>query len=296
MRKRLQLIASLLAAYAAIVGTAGPAQTASKATYYVSLGDSAAAGFQPHGPSSRGYADELHRRMKAKMPNLKLLKLGCPGESAETLQSGTGGPCRGPQLKKAVGSLRTHRGRVAFVTVNIGVNDVLEACLTGPAPAIDPLCVRREVPRVQARLASIIRTLKKAAPGVPIAGMSYWDPFLGLWTFPDLPGVGMGLAVINNRSMQHLNAGLAATYQDGGALFADVAGPEYFDIANFDRLVQTRWGTVPVNVARACTWTWFCPGTRFQGDPHPTTTGYRVVADAFEAVLRSSAHRRDQGG
>jgi lysophospholipase L1-like esterase len=256
-----------------------------EATYYVSLGDSAAAGYQPVGSYSRGYADQLHRRIQATVPQLRLLKLGCPGETAESLISGTDSPCdypSGSQLNEATGFLQTHPGQIAFITINIGVNDVLDRCLNGLTGIIDFLCVRRAMPALQADLASIIEALRDAAPGVPIAGMSYWDPFLGFWTFDP---VGKVVAVIDNRSMQALNAGLADTYQDEGALFADVAGPEYFNIGDFTDLVSTRWGRVPVNVANACRWTWFCAGSPFQGDPHPNTMGYGIIADAFQAVL-----------
>jgi hypothetical protein len=43
-----------------------------------------------------------------------------------------------------------------------------------------------------------------------------------------------------------------------------------------------------VNVANACTWTWFClvpPGPPIGFDVHATSEGYGVIADAFEVVL-----------
>jgi hypothetical protein len=159
--------------------------------------------------------------------------------------------------------------------------------------SIDPLCVRRVVPALQADLASIIRALHVAAPRVRVAGMSYWDPFLGLWTLSPIAQeiaavdpIGKAVAVNNNQSMRELNRGLQSTYQDEGALFADVAGPKYFNIEEFSPLVSTKWGTVPANVATACKWTWFCAGSPAEFDPHPRTTGYGIIADAFQAVLR----------
>lgn len=270
----------------ALLGTASPAHGSTESTYYVSLGDSAAAGYQPLGSDSHGYADQVHQRMQATRPELELLKLGCSGETAKTLISGTGSPCdypSGSQLNEATNFLRSHPGQIAFITINIGVNDVLERCFNGLTGVINILCVQRAMPGLQADLAAIIEALRDAAPGAPIAGMSYWDPFLGLWT---LSPIGKALAVIDNRSMQELNAGLEVAYRDGSVLFADVAGPEYFNIADFTHLVSTRWGRVPVNVANACMWTWFCAGSGFEGDPHPNTTGYGIIADAFQAVLR----------
>jgi len=135
---------------------------------------------------------------------------------------------------------------------------------------------------VRANLATILRAIHTAAPGVPVAGMSYWNPFLGLWvTGPE----GAQQARAASYAMQALNAALVSTYRDEGALVADVAGPAYFDIANFDQSTLTRWGPVPTNVATACRWTWFCRRPPLGPDPHPTTRGYGVIADAFAAVL-----------
>jgi len=117
---------------------------------------------------------------------------------------------------------------------------------------------------------------------VPVAGMSYFDPFLGFWIFGS---IGQKLAQIDNEGFQAMNAGLVSTYQDEGALVADVAGPEFFNIGDITDLVATKWGLVPVNVANACTWTYFCRRGPLGGDVHPNTKGYGVIADAFEAVL-----------
>lgn len=268
-----------------LVSTTGSAAAAGPTMYYVSLGDSAAAGVQPPGWNALGYADQLSFRMRARLPQLRLVKLGCPGETSESLLSGTDSPCSypsGSQLEEAVDVLRAHAGSVAFVTINIGVNDVLNACLDDAAGALNPACTRGLLPEVQAKLAAIIRTLGDAAPGVPIAGMSYWDPFLGFWiTGPE----GEARARTSNQAMQVLNAGLVSKYRGEGALVADVAGPGFFNTADFSRLVASRWGLVPVNVANACTWTWFCARPPLGPDPHPNTRGYRVIADAFAAVL-----------
>jgi lysophospholipase L1-like esterase len=264
-----------------LIATANASHASTELTYYVSLGDSAAAGEQPTGVFDHGYADQLHARLQATMPELRLVKLGCSGESAESLISG--GVCdypSGSQLNAATNFLQAHPGQIEFITINIGVNDILDACMRGPG-LIDPVCERQRMPALQANLASILEALKDAAPDVPIAGMTYWDPFLGFWTFDPL---GKVLAVLDYPGMRALNNGLVATYRDEGALVANVAGPAYFDIGGFTPLVQTRWGRVPANVATTCRWTWFCTGP-FAGDPHPNTRGYGVVADAFQAVL-----------
>jgi lysophospholipase L1-like esterase len=258
---------------------------AAEPAYYVSLGDSAAAGYQPPGWTGVGYADQLAIRMRTRYPTLQLVKLGCPGETSQTLITGVDSPCRygaGSQLNEAKKVLRAHPNQIALITINIGVNDILDACLDPESLAIDAACATSELPGALNNLATILRTLRQLAPGAPIAGMSYWDPFLGLWVSgPE----GENLARQDHQSMRALNAGLVATYRRGGAVVADVAGPAFFDTENFASQTGTRWGVVPMNVANACRWTWFCVRPPLGPDPHPTTQGYGVIADAFAAVL-----------
>jgi lysophospholipase L1-like esterase len=282
MRRKLSLV-MLAMVTATVIVTGGPVLATGEATYYVSLGDSAAAGFQPNGHSSRGYADQLYHRIHSRLPHLRLLKLGCPGETAESLISGVDSPCAyqsGSQLNEATSFLTAHTGQIAFITINIGGNDVVESCFDGAR--LHLACVQAVMPGVESNLASILEPLQAAAPGVPIAGMSYWDPFVGFWIFGPF---GQKLAKINSPGIQAMNAGLVSTYEAEGALVADVAGPAYFNIGDFTDMVKTKWGLVPVNVANDCTWTWMCRRGPLGGDSHPNSKGYGVIADAFEAVL-----------
>jgi lysophospholipase L1-like esterase len=278
--------AGVLASIMALTpGVAGAASAAGDSTYYVSVGDSAAVGFQPNGREARGYADQLYRREKSSFPQLRLVKLGCVGETTESFISGVGSPCgypEGSQLDEATTFLTAHAGQVAFITITIGSNDIVNACLDPESGVIDLSCVERVMTHVQANLATILQGLRAAAPGVPIAGMSYWNPFLGFWVHGP---VGEMLARADHAPMEAMNAGLVATYEDEGALVADVAGPEFFNIGESRERVPTRWGMLPVNVANACRWTWFCTRPPTGLDPHPNTDGYGVIADAFQAVL-----------
>ncbi len=94
MRLRASIVFALLVAALLLVPGA-PA--GSKATYYVSLGDSLAQGFQPiGGPSSResppgynqGYADQLFKLTRDRYEQLREVKLGCGGETTTTLRFG----------------------------------------------------------------------------------------------------------------------------------------------------------------------------------------------------------------
>src|SRR2546425_9832150 len=75
-------------ALAIVAATAAPASAESQAPlYYVSLGDSLAAGTQPGREfTNEGYADQLAAALRTKMPTLLLGTLRCPGETtASTL-------------------------------------------------------------------------------------------------------------------------------------------------------------------------------------------------------------------
>ena len=287
MRFRLTLMLAAAMLAGGLAGTVGDARAAdSGPTYYVSLGDSLAAGYQPVGSFNRGYANQLYRAAREELPGLRLNKLGCPGETTDSMISGEGSPCTypsGSQLNEAVAFLQAHRGQVWFVTIDIGVNDALDACFDFDTGIWHRACLDAELPHIEANLAAIIDALKGAAPGVPIAGMGYYDPFLGFW----IQGPhGEQLARTDERTLEALNAGLIYTYRNEGVLAADVATPEFFDTANFTDMVRTeRWGVIPVNVANACRGTWMCTPCPACPDVHANTAGNGVIAEALEEVL-----------
>ena len=140
MRLRAPLALGLLVA-ALVVVPGAPAS--SKATYYVSLGDSLAQGYQPTGgPFSadsppgynHGYADELFKLVRERYTQLREVKLGCGG--ATTMSMRFGDFCsyeHGTQVAEAVAFLQEHTGDVAFVTIDIGANDLLGG---GGVPAV----------------------------------------------------------------------------------------------------------------------------------------------------------------
>ena len=145
-------------------------------TYYLALGDSLSVGFQPNtGPSLHGYTDVLARRVrKSTIADLELENVGCPGETSRSLLSGERSPCSypaGSQMQTAVDFLTAHPGQVAFVTIDIGVNDLLNRCL-GSDLLIPRSCAREVAPKIGDRLDQIVDALSSAAgPGVPIVGM-----------------------------------------------------------------------------------------------------------------------------
>src|SRR5947209_18653616 len=98
----------ITAAYAALLSTlllvpATPAQGARSSSaapgtrYYLSLGDSLAQGMQPDTAgitrnTNQGYTDQLYALESRRIPRLKLVKLGCGGETTSSFLTGRGNP------------------------------------------------------------------------------------------------------------------------------------------------------------------------------------------------------------
>jgi lysophospholipase L1-like esterase len=252
---------------------------------YLALGDSMAVGYQPGRGETTGYVGRLWRSIRQQIPGLGLRNVGCAGETSLSMITGKHSPCHyaaGSQLDAAVSFLAAHPGEVAFITIDIGSNDLVNRCLDFETGLISKACVADQRPRLKKRLTHIVNALGTAAgSGVPIVGMTYHDPFLGFWGL--VPG-GRALARADQRAWAVLNAGLATAYGNAGATVADVAAT--FRIDDFaDTVVFPGRGRIPVNVARACGWTWFCSRTFF-GDPHPNWKGYRKVALTFDRELQ----------
>ena len=289
-RLRLPLaIAAAVAVLTACSGSAAPAGAhASPAppTYYLALGDSLAQGVQPDAAGASvetrdGYPDQVYAALRPSHPTLKLVKLGCPGETTSTMING--GICHydgGSQLKAAVAFLQAHRGRVLLVTIDIGANDP-ERCAGqqgGSQPSLTQLasCATTGVPAAVTRLTTIMARLKAAAgPGVRIVGMNYYLPALAEWR-DGLPGHLVAWAA--ERLAAAFNDLLDRVYTTSGARVANVFGA----FATADFAVQgTAPGAVPRNVALLCQWTWACAAPPRGPNQHANPAGYQVIARVF---------------
>jgi hypothetical protein len=128
----------------------------------LSLGDSAAAGLQAIGwGENHGYADRLFDLARSEFTQLRLVKLGCSGETSESLISGVGNPypCSypsGSQLDEATSFLQSHPGQIKFITIDIGANDALAPCWDPSTGVFELTCVEAQLPAMQADLAYII--------------------------------------------------------------------------------------------------------------------------------------------
>jgi lysophospholipase L1-like esterase len=248
--------------------------------YYLSLGDSLAQGVQPNASgqsvlTNQGYADDLYSLERLQVHGLRLAKLGCPGETTTTMIDG--GVCNGVyasgnQLDDAVAFLQSHR--VALVTIDIGANNV-DNCVVGGS--ISTSCVAGGIAAAGKDLVTILQRLRAAAPGVPIVGMNYYDPFLAEW----LQGpAGQVLAQQSVQLNAAFNGILSADYNAFGVPVADVAAS--FQTTNFTPIPFLG---LPVNVGAICALTWMCAPAPVGPNIHANAAGYWVIAGTFARTI-----------
>jgi lysophospholipase L1-like esterase len=252
------------------------------ASYYLALGDSLSRGVQPNAAgigveTAQGYPDLVYAQLLPERPGLRLVQLGCPGETTQTMMHG--GICHypgGSQLAAAVAFLRAHRGHVLLITIDIGANDP-EDC--GGEPSLSALgsCISR-LPDAATNLTEILTSLRSAAgPGVRIVGMNYYLPDLAEWRHGTL---GQLIARASVQLAVAYNGLLDSSYAQAGAGVADVLGA--FDTTDFgDPVTVPGIGLLPRNVARICEWTWECAPPPRGPNQHANPAGYRVIASAF---------------
>lgn len=288
-RVRVALAVAVAAAVTACSGPTAPTRphvATRPATYYLALGDSLSQGVQPDAAGTsvetgQGYANQLYAMLRPAHPGLRLVKLGCPGETTATMIHG--GICHyagGSQLAAAVAFLSAHRGHVFLVTIDIGANDP-EDCGSKAGLRALSSCVGTDVPDVIDNLDSILARLRAAAgPDVRIVGMSYYLPALAEWR----SGMeGQAIAWITEKLAVAYNDLLDRAYAASGDKVANVFGA--FDTSDFgNKAAVPGIGTVPRNVALICRWTWECASRPRGPNQHANQAGYGVIARAFLSV------------
>lgn len=264
-------------------------QPVTPSSYYLALGDSLSQGVQPDAAGAsvetgQGYPDLVYATLLASHPALRLVRLGCPGETTQTMMHG--GICHysaGSQLAAATAFLRAHRGHVFLVTIDIGAND-LEDCGNQPSLTRLASCIR-QLPKTTANVAAIMASLRAAAgPGVRITGMNYYLPALAEWRSGLL---GRATAQLSEKFAVAYDDLLKRAYGQAGITVANVF--EAFETTNFgDPVTVPGIGSVPRNVARICQWTWECAPPPRGPNQHANAAGYRVIADAILAATKLS--------
>jgi len=264
--------------------------------YYVSLGTSLSVGVQPNSggtllPSNNGYADQLFDRIRPAFDTagtqpreLRLIKLGCPGETLADMTNGGSCPyIAGSQLDAAVDFLTDNPGKVHLVTIDMGGNDFRNAGCIGAT--VDLACVNAVSAQISTNLTAVLTTLRNAAgPNTTIVGMNYYNPYLAAW-LEDI--AGQTLAVESAMVVAVAMDILGATYTDEGMSFADVA--DAFKSDDFFTMVPSSQpppnDVLPLSVANICEFTYMCDPAPVGPDIHARTAGYSLIADAFEAVF-----------
>jgi lysophospholipase L1-like esterase len=270
--------------------TVSPRQPA-KVDYYVSLGDSYAAGYQPSGPhvgstGTNGFAYQVVTLAAHKGYHYTLVNFGCGGATTTSIlgtpgcrQLGPGAPAYPDQTQAAAAEafLRAHRGQVGLITVSIGGNDVT-ACAYAASPVN---CVQAAVSTIQKNVGALVAGLRAAAgPTVPIVGTTYPDVILGL----DVAGGASerqlaGLSVIAFKDL--INPTLSKAYASVGGKFVDVTAATGAYGSLSDKTDLAPYGEIPVPVAKVCELTFYCQ----YHDIHPRTAGYTIIAQLVVGTL-----------
>jgi lysophospholipase L1-like esterase len=244
--------------------------------YYLALGDSVPVFPDP----TTSYAADLTAFYRPQIPGLNLVNIACSSETTNTLLHG--GICSypaGAQINAAEAFLAQHAGQIALITIDIGGNDILPCAPLSTPPA----CFTQALQTMDTNLTQILGRLRQAAgTSVPIAAMNYYDPYLIYWL--DGPA-GQTRATTSLNGLSVLNAHLTTDYANFGIPTADVAGA--YSVNDFTDLISSPWGTIPKNVALACSWldvACHAGGPQGFGDD-PNQPGSQVIAAAFEQVI-----------
>ncbi len=262
----------------ATLGSVGSAPAAAAAastpTYYVAMGASLAAGV---GATSSGnsYVGRVYKHESAHYPGLQLENFSCAGATTTDVINGTNCGSRIPQLATAEKFLEAHRGQVAFLTIDIGA-DELQPCWSKTTELISAACWSAGLQADTTNLPKILSGLKAAYPGVRVFGMNYYDPFLVAW----LKGTSYYRQVAQRSVMylDQLNSNLAQSYHAAGFPIADAAITNH----NFALTGSYSGQMLPQNVADICNWTHMCVN---YPDVHANDTGYAKLAGLFEPLI-----------
>lgn len=261
--------------------------------YYVSIGDSYAAGYQPTGTSTgattrNGFAYQLVSAAAERGYRLSLVNFGCSGATTTSMLHaigctrtglGPGAPSylHETQAVAAENFVRANRARIGLVTVSIGGNDIT-ACGFSATPLT---CLPSALDKIRSNLATLLRGLRAAAgPSVRIVGLTYPDVLLaGILSTDSAAQSVAGLSVVAFRTL--INPALKATYDAAGASFVDVtaATGAYGPLTATTTLPP--YGAVPTPVAKVCQLTYACE----YHDIHPRTNGYALIASLVAAEL-----------
>ncbi len=288
-------ILALVLAITTILGTISTATMATAATtqvrlpgltitgsqtgpwYTVALGASLARGTGAT-QQSLDYVNRVATAESRIYPGLVVKNVSCGGDTVSALLRGDRcRPAGQTQLGNALAILRSHPGHIAYITIDIGADEVLP-CISGTTVKLT--CVASALAEIRQNLPTVLTALQTAARGVPIVGAVYYDPELYRWL---LGPQGRAAALQFPRLLAILNSTLESIYASSGIPVANWQAAFYAQ----DSSQQATWQgvQVPVNVARTCEWTHECDTGHLGQNVHANDAGYGVLAATIENVL-----------
>ncbi|WP_446664418.1 SGNH/GDSL hydrolase family protein [Flexivirga sp. B27] len=254
--------------------------TSTAPQWYLALGDSLAAGYQPGKGDNKtgGYVGGALQMLKLQNPNITLTNYACSGEDTNTFTNGAicgGGDPAQSQQTKALAFLKAHAKTKGVVTIDLGANDI-QRCVEGSD--IDFGCLTKGLSDVATNLPTILQKLHAAAPNAKIVVLNYYNPFLAAYlTGPD----GQKLAKLSETLAHTFNGSIATAAKTIDAPVADIAKAFLSDADT--PMVKTSFGEIPTNVARICTWTWMCSLQNI----HANDAGYTLMWWALAPYLKA---------
>jgi lysophospholipase L1-like esterase len=258
------------------------ASSASAVKYYVSIGDSYAAGYQPTGKgqghmTTHGFANDVVTMSKANGTEYTLVNFGCGGATSDSILNSNGCPAEAravgapaydvPQAQAAEDFMKAHPGQIGLVTVSIGGNDI-----TSCGVETDPVaCLGTRLPAVAANIKTLLTGVRQqVGDSTPIVGITYPDVFLG-----EKVSGSSSLADLSVFGFHTLiNPTLKGAYESAHAKFADVTAASGAYGSMSETTTVAPYGTLPTPVAKVCELTFYCQ----YKDIHPTSAGYELIA------------------
>lgn len=258
IRFSLALCAAVALALPALPAAGATPPAPRQGAYYLALGDSLSAGYQPDSaiPWTHGWVYQF-QAMLAKRAPIVLTNLAIPGECTGTfIKGGLSVACHTKpvttpsQLNEAVAYIRYHPGMVNPITVEVGANNLtsIEPAFLGASHAGQQALIGRALAELRRDWTTIFSTLRAACARCEIIAVDQYDPL------PRSPVTASVAA-----ALVRYNALLMQVARPFGVRVADVYAPF---------------------AGHALQYTWIA-----RGDPHATTTGYTVMA---RAVARTS--------
>jgi len=245
--------------------------------YALALGASTTAGT---GASSDAtdYVNLTADAQASRFPGLTAHDVACGGDTVSELINGDHcRPAGETQLGDAVAFLDAHPGHVAYITLEIGGDDILACIKKG---VVDQACIPAALADIRSGLPVIIHTLQAAAPGVPIVSVSSHNPELYAW----LDGSsGQAQARQSAAEFPTLTSTLLSAYSALGIPMANIQGA--YATQAFTPSVTWNGQPLPINVARTCEWTHECDAGAVGRNVHPNDAGHAVMARVVSATL-----------